>query len=377
MSITIAVPKETASGERRVAIVPSVLKQLDKLGVNVRIQRGAGDAAGFPDAEYGESVAWADDAKALNDGADIILRVQPPTAEDAGKLPEEALLLGFMTPHEGDTRIRNLCKRKVTSFALELVPRITRAQSIDALSSQANLAGYKCALLAAHLSPKLFPMLTTAAGTVKPARVVVVGAGVAGLQAIATAKRLGAIVEAYDVRSATREQVESLGGKFIDTGVSADGEGGYARELTDDEKAQQAEVLAQHIAQADAVITTAAIPGRPAPTIIDKATVERMKAGAVIVDMAAETGGNCELTEAGKDVRHGSITIAGPTNIPSMAATHASEMYARNLCNLLALIIKDGEIQLDWDDQVVADSCLTHAGEVRHAPTRERLEGGK
>lgn len=299
MGITIAVPKETASGERRVAIVPSALKLLDKLGVEVRLQKGAGLAAGFPDEHY-EGVQWADSAAQLYKGADVVLRVQPPTAEEANKLPEDSLLLGHLAPHEGDSRISNLNKRRVTSFALELVPRITRAQSIDALSSQANIAGYKCALLAAHLSPKLFPMLTTAAGTVRPARVVVVGAGVAGLQAIATAKRLGAIVEAYDVRSATKEQVESLGGKFIDTGVSAEGEGGYARELTDEEKAQQAEVLAQHIAQADGVITTAAIPGRPAPKIIDKATVERMKAGAVIVDMAAETGGNCELTEAGK-----------------------------------------------------------------------------
>ncbi|AGM40349.1 NAD(P)(+) transhydrogenase [Spiribacter salinus M19-40] len=376
MSITIAVPKETASGERRVALVPSVLKSLDKLGVDVRIQRGAGEAAGFTDDQY-EGVTWADKANDLYDGADVILRVQPPSVEEAGKLPEGSIVMGFMTPHEGDSRIRNLCKRKVTSFALELVPRITRAQGIDALSSQANLGGYKCALLAAHLSPKLFPMLTTAAGTVRPARVVVIGAGVAGLQAIATAKRLGAIVEAYDVRSATKEQVESLGGKFIDTGVSAEGEGGYARELTDEEKAKQAEVLAQHIAQADAVVTTAAIPGRPAPKLIDKATVERMKPGAVIVDMAAETGGNCELTEAGKDVEHGGVIIAGPKNIPSMAATHASEMYARNLRNLLDLLIKDGELHLDWDDQVIAESCLTHEGDVRHAPTRERMEGDK
>lgn len=376
MSITIAVPKETVSGEHRVALVPSVLKSLDKLGVDVRIQRGAGEAAGFTDDQY-EGVTWADKANDLYDGADVILRVQPPSVEEAGKLPEGSIVMGFMTPHEGDSRIRNLCKRKVTSFALELVPRITRAQGIDALSSQANLGGYKCALLAAHLSPKLFPMLTTAAGTVRPARVVVIGAGVAGLQAIATAKRLGAIVEAYDVRSATKEQVESLGGKFIDTGVSAEGEGGYARELTDEEKAKQAEVLAQHIAQADAVVTTAAIPGRPAPKLIDKATVERMKPGAVIVDMAAETGGNCELTEAGKDVEHGGVIIAGPKNIPSMAATHASEMYARNLRNLLDLLIKDGELHLDWDDQVIAESCLTHEGDVRHAPTRERMEGDK
>lgn len=376
MSITIAVPKETANGEKRVALVPSVLKQFTKLGVDVRMQRGAGESAGFPDDLY-EGVSWADDQTALYNEADVVLRVQPPGVEEAGKLPEKSLLLGFLTPHEGDSRIRNLNKRSVSSFALELVPRITRAQGIDALSSQANIAGYKCALLASYLSPKLFPMLTTAAGTVRPAKVVIIGAGVAGLQAIATAKRLGAIVEAYDVRSATREQVESLGGKFIDTGVSAEGEGGYARELTEDEKTRQAEILAQHIAQADAVVTTASIPGRPAPKIIDQATVERMKSGAVIVDMAAETGGNCALTEAGKDVTHHGVTIAGPKNIPSMAATHASEMYARNLVNLLGLIIKDGEIHLDWDDQVVADSCLTHDGETRHAPTRERMEGDK
>ncbi|MBS3785625.1 MAG: NAD(P) transhydrogenase subunit alpha [Gammaproteobacteria bacterium] len=375
MTITIAVPKETASGERRVAMVPSALKLLTKLGASVRMQQGAGEAAGFTDNQY-EGVEWAKTPAELYKGADIVLRVQPPTAEESAKLPENIILAGYMTPHEGDSRIQNLVKRKVTSFALELVPRITRAQSIDALSSQGNIAGYKCALLAGHLSPKLFPMLTTAAGTVKPARVVVVGAGVAGLQAIATARRLGAIVEAYDVRAATREQVESLGGKFIDTGVSAEGEGGYARELTDEEKAQQAEVLAKHIAQADAVITTAAIPGRPAPKIIDKATVERMKAGSVIVDMAAETGGNCELTEAGKEVQHQGVLIAGPRNIPSMAATHASEMYARNLCNLLALIVKEGSIDLNWDDEVVAESCLTHDGEIRHAPTRERIEGG-
>lgn len=376
MTIRVAVPKETASGERRVALVPSVLKQFDKLGVEVLVQKGAGATSGFADDDYAGATV-VDTVDDLYAKADIVLRVQPPTVEEAGKLPEGSLLLGFLTPHEGDSRIRNLAKRKVTSFAMELVPRITRAQSIDALSSQANIAGYKCALLAAQLSPKLFPMLTTAAGTVRPARVVVVGAGVAGLQAIATARRLGAIVEAYDVRSATKEQVESLGAKFIDTGVSAEGEGGYARELTDDERRQQEEALAERIAQADAVVTTAAIPGRPAPKIIGKATVERMRGGSVIVDMAAETGGNCELTQAGKEVTHQGVVIAGPKNIPSMAATHASEMYARNLYNLLALIVKEGEIRLDWDDQVLADSCLTHDGEVRHAPTRERLEGGK
>jgi NAD(P) transhydrogenase subunit alpha len=258
---------------------------------------------------------------------------------------------------------------------MELVPRISRAQSIDALSSQGNIAGYKAVLMAANLSGRLFPMLTTAAGTIRPAKVVVIGAGVAGLQAIATARRLGAIVEAYDVRSATKEQCESLGAKFIDTGVKAEGEGGYARELTDEEKAQQASVLADHIAQADAVISTAAIPGRPAPRISDTATVERMKRGAVIVDLAAETGGNCELTQAGETVDHNGVLIHGPRNVPSTVAVHASEMYARNLYNLLALIVKDGELSLDFDDQVIADSCLTHAGATTYEPARQRLEG--
>ncbi|MGD8429663.1 MAG: Re/Si-specific NAD(P)(+) transhydrogenase subunit alpha [Ectothiorhodospiraceae bacterium] len=376
MTIKIAVPKETAPGERRVALVPSVVKQLDKLGAEVLLEKGAGVPSGFDDADY-EGVKVADSADEIYADADVVLRVLPPTVEESGKLREGSVLIGHMAPHEGDSRIKNLLKRKVTSFAMELVPRITRAQSIDALSSQASIAGYKAALAAANLSPRLFPMLTTAAGTIRPAKVLVIGAGVAGLQAIATAKRLGAIVEAYDVRSATKEQVESLGGKFVETGVKAEGEGGYARELTDEERKKQQEVLADHIAVADAVITTAAIPGRPAPKIIDKATVERMKRGAVIIDLAAETGGNCELTKAGKEVDHNGVIVYGPKNFTSTAATHASEMYSRNLYNLLQLLVKEGALELNWDDQVLADSCLTHDGEVKHGPTRERLEGGK
>ncbi|MDN3516765.1 Re/Si-specific NAD(P)(+) transhydrogenase subunit alpha [Aquisalimonas lutea] len=376
MAIRVAVPKETHSGERRVALVPSVVKQLDKLGVEILMESGAGKDSGFDDAAY-EGVTVVEAADKLYKDADVVLRVQPPTVEEAGKLAAGSVVLGFMAPHEGDTRIKTFTKNKVTSFAMELVPRITRAQSIDALSSQASISGYKAALLAANLSPRLFPMLTTAAGTIRPSTVLVIGAGVAGLQAIATAKRLGAVVEAYDVRSATKEQVESLGGKFVKTGVSAEGEGGYARELTDEEKQQQAEVLADHVAKADAVITTAAIPGKPAPKLIDTATVERMKRGAVVIDLAAETGGNCELTKAGKEVDHNGVTVYGPKNVASALCQHASEMYARNLYNFLALLVKDGELRLDWDDQVLADSCLTHDGEIRHAPTRERLEGGK
>ncbi len=376
MPITVAIPKETLQGERRVALVPSLVKQYEKLGVQLVLEQGAGVESGFEDADY-EGVKIAKTADQLYKKADVTLKVRPPTVEEAGKLPEGSVLMGFLTPYEGDTRIKALTKNRITAFSMELVPRISRAQAIDALSSQASISGYKAVLLAANLSPRLFPMLTTAAGTIKPSRVVVIGAGVAGLQAIATAKRLGAIVEAYDVRSATKEQIQSLGGKFIETGVKAEGEGGYARELTEDEKKKQAEVLANHIAKADAVITTAAIPGREAPKIIDQATVERMKRGAVIVDLAAETGGNCELTKAGKDVDHNGVIIHGPKNVPSALCQHASEMYARNLYNLLTLIVKDGELALDWDDQVQADSCLTHDGNIKHGPTRERLEGDK
>ncbi len=376
MAIRVAVPKETQPGERRVALAPSVLKQLDKLGVELLLEKGAGIDSGFDDADY-EGVKIIDTADELYQQADVVLKVQPPSDEEAGKLRESSMLLGFMAPHTGDDRIRKLQERKISAFSVELVPRISRAQSIDALSSQASIAGYKSALMAADLAPRLFPMMTTAAGTIRPAKVLIIGAGVAGLQAIATSKRLGAMVEAYDVRSATKEQVESLGAKFVDTGVKAEGEGGYARELTDEEKAKQNEVLAERIAGADAVITTAAIPGRPAPKIIDKATVERMKRGSVIVDMAAETGGNCELTKAGKTVDHNGVLIHGPKNIPSRAAAHASEMYSRNLYNFLALVIKEGELKLDFEDQVIADSCLTHDGEIKHGPTRERLEGGK
>ncbi|MCP1676804.1 NAD(P) transhydrogenase subunit alpha [Natronocella acetinitrilica] len=376
MAIKVAVPKESQPGERRVALVPSLFKQMEKLGVELLLEKGAGVESGFDDDAYEGVKAVTASSKAFK-SADIMLKVQPPTVEEVGKLKQGSILMGFMAPHEGDTRIKELVKRKITSFSMELVPRITRAQAIDALSSQASIAGYKSVLLAANISPRLFPMLTTAAGTIKPSRVVVVGAGVAGLQAIATAKRLGAVVEAYDVRSATKEQVESLGGKFIDTGVKADGEGGYARELTKEEQAQQAKVLADHIAKADAVITTAAIPGRPAPKIIDTATVERMKRGAVVIDLAAETGGNCEVTQAGKEVDHNGVIVYGPKNVVSALCQHASEMYARNLYNLLTLIIKDGELVLDWEDQVLRDSCLTHDGEIKHGATRERLEGGK
>jgi NAD(P) transhydrogenase subunit alpha len=266
--------------------------------------------------------------------------------------------------------------RQVTSFAMELVPRISRAQSMDALSSQAAISGYKAVLIGANTLDRFFPMLTTAAGTIRPATVLVIGVGVAGLQAIATAKRLGAIVEAYDVRSATRDQVKSLGAKFIETGVTAEGAGGYARELTAEEKAQQQEVLDGRIAVADVVITTAGVPGRPAPRIVSKTVVERMKTGAVIVDILAENGGNCELTKAGETVQHGGVRIVGPVNLPAQLAYHASEMYARNLYNLLSPALKDGVLNFDWADEVFAGTVLTNAGQVKHEPTAKLLAAG-
>jgi NAD(P) transhydrogenase subunit alpha len=346
-----------------------------QLGVEVLVERGAGAGVFHADEDYG--AARLVDAEQLFAEADILLRVQPPSEEEIGRMRTGAVVVGMMLPHKYPERVVLLRDGKITSFAMELVPRISRAQSMDVLSSQAAVAGYKAALMAADRQRRFFPMLTTAAGTIRPCKVLVIGAGVAGLQAIATAKRLGAMVEGYDVRGATKEQVESLGAKFVDTGVSAEGSGGYARELTEEEKQKQAEVLANHIAAADAVITTAAIPGRPAPRIIDKETVERMKPGAVVIDLAAEGGGNCELTEPGEEVMHGEVLICGPLNVPSMLAVHASEMYARNLLNFLSPMIQEGEFKPDWEDEVVAESCLTHDGEIRHDPTRKAVEGAQ
>lgn len=373
MAIRIGVAKESREGERRVALDPATVTRFVKLGAEVALERGAGEAAHFPDGAYSD-VEFREDAASLCSDADVVLRVSPPTAEEAGFLKEGSVLVGVLQPHLNLDLVKVLVDRGITSFAMELVPRISRAQSMDVLSSQAAVAGYKVALMAADLASQFFPMLTTAAGTIRPAKVVVVGAGVAGLQAIATAKRLGAMVEAYDIRPAAREQVESLGAKMIDTGVSAEGEGGYARELTDEEKAKQAQVLARHVAAANAVITTASIPGRAAPRIITREMVEAMKPGSVVVDLAAESGGNCELTEAGRTVDHGGVLVAGPTNIASSIPIHATEMYAKNLLNFLSPHLKEGALELDWEDEVLIGSVLTHAGEVRHEPTRAQLD---
>jgi len=372
--ITIGVVKETAPNETRVALVPEVTAKFAALGARVLVERLAGATAQFPDALY-KNTAFAESADAVLAEADVLVKVAPPTLAEIGKLRKGSVVVGFLQAHAKHDEVRALKERGITSFAMELIPRISRAQSMDALSSQAAVAGYKAVLIAATMLDRFFPMLTTAAGTIRPAQVLVIGAGVAGLQAIATAKRLGAVVEAYDVRSATREQVKSLGAKFVETGVSAEGAGGYARELTAEEKAKQQEALDARIAVADAVITTASVPGRRAPVIISRAAVERMKAGALIIDVAAEQGGNCELTRAGETVKHGSVRVVGPLNLPSQAAYHASEMYARNIFNLLKPAIDKGELKIDWSDEVFAQSCVTHAGEIKHEATKKAAGG--
>jgi H+-translocating NAD(P) transhydrogenase subunit alpha len=374
MPVTIGALRERAPGETRVSLVPEIADKLAAAGVRVLLERDAGTSAQFPDAVF-KKVEWADSAEAVLAAADVLLTVQPLTVEQIGGLKSGAIVVGFMQPHSHVPEVRALRDRQITSFAMELIPRISRAQSMDALSSQAAVAGYKAVLIAADTLDRFLPMLTTAAGTIRPAQVLIIGVGVAGLQAIATARRLGAVVEAYDVRSATKEQVKSLGAKFVDTGVSADGAGGYARELTDEEKLRQQEVLDSRIAIADAVITTASVPGRRAPRIVSRAAVERMKAGAVIVDIAAESGGNCELTQPGQTVLHHGVRIVGPVNLAAQLAFHASEMYARNLYNFLkSAIAKDGSLAIDWQDEVFAQSCLTHAGAIKHEPTLKLVE---
>src|SRR6201998_659556 len=341
--------RESAPNETRVALVPEVADKLARDGARLVMERGAGERARFPDSLY-KGVVWADGAASVLAGSDLILTVQPLSVGQIEQLKTTPRVLGFMQPHARASEVRALKARGVTSFAMELVPRISRAQSMDALSSQASIAGYKAVLIAASHLQEFLPMLTTAAGTIRPSRLLVIGAGVAGLQAIATARRLGAVVEAYDVRSATKEQVKSLGAKFVDTGVSAEGTGGYARELTDEEKRKQQEVLDSRIAAADAVVTTASVPGRPAPKIISRAAVERMRPGSVIVDIAAEQGGNCELTRAGETAVHQGVKIVGAVSVPAQLAYNASEMYARNLLNFLKPAIgKGGELAIDWN----------------------------
>lgn len=373
MPLTVGVLKEVLQGETRVALTPEITQKLQKLGVAVIMEKDAGTACGLLDADY-DGVEFSDAGGVLRK-ADLLFTVQPASATAIGKLRDGTTVAGLMYGHINKDLVAALRKKSITGFAMELIPRISRAQSMDVLSSQAAAAGYQATLIAASTLDKFFPMLTTAAGTIRPAQVLIIGAGVAGLQAIATARRLGAVVKAYDVRSATKEQIESLGAKFVETGVSADGEGGYARELTADEKLQQQAALDKEIALADVVITTAAIPGRPAPKIISAAAVAAMKPGAVIVDIAAETGGNCELTQAGKTVIENHVKIVGPVNLPAALGRNASEMYARNLYNFILPAIDEGELKVDWEDEVFASSALTHAGDIKHEPTRKTIEG--
>jgi len=353
----VAVPKETAPGERRVALVPETIAKLGA-GFQVRVQRGAGDAAGFPDDAYAEAGAEVEGDIATD--VDCLVCVRSPSAELVESLPPGTAVIGFLEPLTDEAGIARLRERGVVAFAMESIPRITRAQSMDALSSQATVSGYKAVVLAADRVPRLFPMLMTAAGTIAPVRALIIGAGVAGLQAIATARRLGAVVSAFDVRPAVQEQVESLGAAFLDLGVrTEETEGGYATELTPQQQAQQQGALEERIPDFDVVITTAAVPGRPAPKLIPRSAVENMRPGSVIVDLAAETGGNCEVTVPGEDVEYEGVTVIGTTNLPSLMAFHASQLYSRNVGALLAHLAPEGELTLDWDDEITSGACVT------------------
>jgi len=372
MKLIIGVPKETASGEKRVAVVPEIVGKYRSLGVNIHIARGAGEGAYFRDGDFNATLIVDTNADVFSN-SQVVLTVRPPAAEDIRLMQAGTVLIGFLYPYEDRGRAQLFCERNITSFAVELIPRISRAQSMDALSSQATVAGYQCALIAGVISPKFFPMVTYAAGTLRPARVLVIGAGVAGLQAIATAHRLGAIVEAYDVRPETKEQVESLGARFVDTGVSAAGKDGYARELTSEEIKAQQEKLSTAISQADVLITTAAVPGRRSPLIVTGDMVDRMKKGAVIVDMAADSGGNVAGSKPGETLVRDGVSIVGTSSLASRMSIQASEMYARNLFNFISPFIKNGDLTLDWNDEILAGSCLTHGGAIRNEQVKKQL----
>ncbi|MDD1679170.1 MAG: NAD(P) transhydrogenase subunit alpha [Methanomicrobiales archaeon] len=379
MPFVIAVPKELAMGEQRVATVPEVVQKLTKSGHEVRIEHGGGKSAYYSDDLFIAAGAKIVQTRIdLFTGARIVLGVQPLTVAEIDLLAEGTIVIGFMNATRNLEAVARMRDRKITAFALELVPRITRAQSMDALSSQATAGGYVAAILGAANSPKFLPMLTTAAGTIRPATVLILGAGVAGLMAIATAKRLGAVVEAYDVRRAAGEQVRSLGARFLELEINAEGKGGYARELTPEEREKEQEMVTAAVARADIVITTASIPGRKAPLLITKGTVATMRPGAVIVDLAAESGGNCELTQPGRTIQEHGVTILGPLNLPAQIPFHSSQMYAKNLHAFLMLLFdKEGGLVREFTDEILAASLLVHAGEVRHGPTRDLLSERK
>jgi NAD(P) transhydrogenase subunit alpha len=361
MFVNVAVLKETQAHERRVALVPAVAPKLIRLGAKLHLQSGAGDAVAIPDAAY-QGVAFIDDRKELVSDADVVLCVQPPALEVVAEMKEGAILLSFIYADHEQRLVHELLARKITCFAMERIPRISRAQAMDALSSQSALAGYYAVQLGTTHMNRVLPKMTTAGGTLGPAKVLVMGLGVAGLEAVATAHRLGAAVEGYDVRPETAEQARSLGATFVDTGLDASGKGGYARELTPAENASVAAVLTKHIQAADLIVTTAAIPGKPSPKLISKAQVAGMKAGSVIVDLSAEGGGNCDGTAPGETVKVGNVTIVAPLNVPSLLGDDASNLYSHNQYNFLALMLKNNIIEIDWTDEVLAKTVLTHAG---------------
>ncbi len=378
----IGVPKETAEGERRVALVPEVVRKLsggsdEPGGLEVVVERGAGAGALIPDAQYEEAGARMVEDPAAVWESDVVVKVATPTADEIARLRPDSVLIGFLQPLTGGEAIRAIAASGATSFAMEAIPRISRAQSMDALSSQANIAGYRAALIGAQELGRYYPMLMTAAGTIRPATVLVLGAGVAGLQAIATARRLGAVVQGFDVRAAVKEQVESLGAHFLefDLGGDLEGAGGYARELTPEQQQRQQELMAEAIGKVDVVITTALVPGRRAPILVTEQAVKLMKPGSVIVDLAGEAGGNCELSEPGKTVIRHDVKILAPLNVPSTLAEHASQLYARNIQSLLGLMISDeGELSLDFDDEVIAGACITRDGEIVHEAAKAAAE---
>jgi NAD(P) transhydrogenase subunit alpha len=373
----VFIPRERRPGETRVAATPDSVRRMIKLGLVVALERGAGEGSSFPDAEYEAAGARLTDDPAAGAGAaDVVLVVRPPDPDDVGVLKPGAVLIGLLAPHQSLDLVRALAERRITSLAMELIPRITRAQAMDALSSQASIAGYRAVILAAWRLPKYFPLLMTAAGTIAPARVVVMGAGVAGLQAIATARRLGAVVEVSDVRPVVKEQVESLGGKFIPLpdSPSGEGQGGYAREMGEEFLRRQREIVKKHLAAANAVITTALVPGKRAPVLVTADMVEAMRPGSVIVDLAVEQGGNCELSRPDQEVLHKGVVVLGPANLAAGMPYDASTLYAKNVLALLQEIWKDGKVAVDPEDEVIAGALLTHEGTVRHEPTADLIE---
>ncbi len=372
----LGVISETLQGERRVALVPDAAAKLARSGFEVVVEAGAGEQAGFTDDAYRKAgVAVEADRRALLGTADVVLSVQPPRLEDVARLRVGAATISFLQPATQDAVVEALAARGITAFSLELLPRISRAQSMDALSSQASLAGYKAVLMAANRLGKFFPMLMTAAGTIPPARMLVLGAGVAGLQAIATARRLGAVVEAYDVRPAVKEEVKSLGASFLEFELEAqEGAGGYAREQSQEFLTKQRALLTERVAAADVVITTAAVPGRRAPLLVTAPMVKGMRRGSVIVDLAAETGGNCEVTQPGQVVEVDGVWVDGTTNVPSTMALHASQLYARNVTNLLQHLASDGQLKLDFEDEITKGCCVTHAGQIVNERVRQLMK---